>query len=331
MSADVVLKKIQKLFALAAEGSGGTEAERNAALEKAQALMLKHGLEMSQVAEQGDASRNIVEELWDEVSYKSGDLRELLLNAVARGCHCRTYYHNRPNYSDLGKQKTRRYTIVGRPENVAYVRAVYAFVLPQVEAQIAKEFKARDKRAQYARAFGINSSLRVFLAQGMSHSEAVAAATDMSDLTIAQYGMERAEFHPDRESLCQEIHESLGVSWTYATDISPFVKRGEVAPEWVEDMAIWKRSFTQSCCSTIHLKLRDSRRTFVEEHGDSAHALVIQEDAAVDAFMDDLDLKKVSSEAQVDPRGWQAGAKAGSSVTIGGGTSLSSQRRQIGA
>lgn len=315
MSADAVLKKIKKLFALAAEDSGGTEAERNAALEKAQALMLKHGLEMSQVTAQGD-DRAVIDVPWDDWEAHSPDtLLDWLLPAVLSGCHCRVYVVPR-----IGKKLS--YKVVGRPENIAYARTVYAFVHPQVEADLARALKARDKRAQYARLYGV---MRVYVDEGQNPGESIPQEK------IRQAGIDAAEELKTRDALCADIAALCGITQTYATDVSPFVKRGEIAPEIVSNMGPWRRSYVRSCCATVKLRLLESQRRFVEEHGETAQALVVQEDKAVLDFLDTLGLESRGTSTSLNKSGWNAGADAGRNVTIQGGTSLSSQRRQIGA
>jgi hypothetical protein len=48
-----LIQRIQKLLALAAEGSGASEAEANSAMEKAQAIMNEHNLTLATIAATG--------------------------------------------------------------------------------------------------------------------------------------------------------------------------------------------------------------------------------------------------------------------------------------
>lgn len=309
-----IADRVRKLFALASAEGGGTEAERELALSRAQELMLKYQLDLQDVAPTDD--RAVTEQPWEDRSLATGGLEQLLLESIAYACHCRLSY--RKGY-DAGQG--RRWTIYGRPENIEYVRMVFAFVYPQVEAEVAKAVGARNLWAQQARRY----VLRTFAAAGgYEHlrDDHDALCREARALGAASTSGE----------LAQSIANTLCLSLNYSKKVAAYVKRGECAPELVDDMGIWRRSFELAASNIIARRLRESQRSFVGEYGDSAKALVVQEDKAVRDYVDALEFGKgSSSKRSTDLGGWRAGADAGQGVALQGGRGLSSHRKQLGA
>jgi hypothetical protein len=107
MTADDVVERIRKLLRLA-EDAGATEAEAAAALERANALLIRHNLTMDAIAvasgEQPAVGEHQIRTGW------AGSWRGSLLGILARHNLCS------PIISRQGKVDT--VVVVGRPANV---------------------------------------------------------------------------------------------------------------------------------------------------------------------------------------------------------------------
>jgi len=314
MTIESAVQKVRKLLDLANEQSGGTEAERDLAMQRAQEIMLKHGLEMAAIDAAGqDHSRDVSEERYDIMEE---DWQRRLLDEIARGSFARTYYY----------QGSKRTVIVGRPEQVAFVKTLYQWLLPQLEAAAVKTAKSYDKRAQYAFLYGLRA-LTVEIAEGLVYM-------DISDATqddIAAAGLRRFLNADDRKRGAEDIAGLTGIALNYAKEVRPFVKREEIAPGFAQHTGVFMRSFFNSAAATVGHRLRETQKRFAEEGGDNAQALVRQEDKAVKDFMDTLKLAKSSSEARFDREGWKAGANAAQDFSLHTNREVSGGRKELNA
>ena len=314
MTIDSAVNKVKKLLDLAAEQSGGTDAERDLAMQRAQEIMLKHGLEMSMIEGATDDERKVMEERFEIIEE---DWRRTLLDNIARGSFARTYYFTGSN----------RTVIVGRPEQVAFVKELYSFLLPQVEASAIRTMKAYDKRAQYAYLYGLRA-LTMEVAAGQS------PIYDMRDATqddIAAAGLRRFHAADDRKQGAEDIANLAGIALNYAKEVRPFVKREEIAPGFSQHTGVFMRSFFMSAAATVGNRLRETQTRFANEGGDNAMALVRNETKAVDDFMDTLDLRKLKSEAKYDREGWNAGSTAARDFSLNLNKPVSGGRKELSA
>lgn len=141
-----VLDRIAKLFALADEGSGATDGERDAAVAAAQRLMTRYRIDEAEArAHAGDYGRRrladgiIVE---DVGSFASGAFwRYDLLHAIGQIVTVDAVYVEDP-------PGVRNTSLVGRDESVRYVRLVYGWIAPQVEreASVLVDAEARARK-----------------------------------------------------------------------------------------------------------------------------------------------------------------------------------------
>lgn len=316
MTIDSAINKIRKLLDLAAETSGGTDAERDLAMQRAQEIMLKHGLEMAAIdASRDDHSRDVGEEQFEVLEE---DWRRTLLDAIARGSFARTYYYS-------GSKRT---VIVGRPEQVAFVKELYSWLVPQLEAAAIKTAKAYDKRAQYAYLYCLRAKTIELLGSPFLTPEAASEILDSHD-DLIRAGQERlATMHAVKQS-AEDIRDVCGIALNYAKEVRPFVRRGEVAPGFSQHTGVFMRSFFMSAAATVGQRLRDTQKRFAEEGGDNARALVRREDQAVKDFMDSLNLSNASSTAKYDNEGWGAGARAARDFTLNTNRTVQGGRKEL--
>lgn len=128
-----IMAKVRKLFALGAEGSGGTEAERNLAMERAQKLMLKYNLDLEAIETQGEGSvkGDVAQNQSGLQTNRRSDWEGRLLNTIAHYNLCRVYYVA----SGRGNTKRKVWFVVGRNHNIAFVQELHQFVVDQLKAE----------------------------------------------------------------------------------------------------------------------------------------------------------------------------------------------------
>jgi Protein of unknown function (DUF2786) len=124
-----IVERIRKLLRLA-EDAGATEAEAAAALERANALLIRHNLSMDAIAvstgEQPAVGERHIPAGW------AGSWRGSLLGILARHNLCT------PFISRHGKSDT--VIVVGRPANVEATHAMYDWIADQLERLAADEW-----------------------------------------------------------------------------------------------------------------------------------------------------------------------------------------------
>jgi len=135
---DNIISKIQKLLALAAEGSGATEAEaRNAAIA-AQRLINKHQLDMAEIIAAAEAKGEapVQQEPIEQQEYAKGKriaAWEAMLGFIlAPAFSCRSYTARGWDSSSL--------MAVGRPTNIAAFKATFDYLVATIE-RLAKASK----------------------------------------------------------------------------------------------------------------------------------------------------------------------------------------------
>jgi Protein of unknown function (DUF2786) len=139
VTTDDIVKRIRKLMRLA-ENAAATEAEAASALERANALLIRHNLTMDRVAVSVGDKPAVTEQRvrtgW------AGNWRGSLLGILAR--------HNlsSPIISREGRVDT--IFVVGRPANVRATHAMYDWIAVQLERFAQDEWRTFDKEQREA-------------------------------------------------------------------------------------------------------------------------------------------------------------------------------------
>lgn len=127
-----VISKIEKLLALAAEESGGTEGERNNAAAKAQQLMIQHRISLDDLekAKGREALPGIERESLGKISQSRYWVYDLL-NTIGNEVQVDAVY--------VGGLGSKRINLVGRPDMIAYVKLLAEWLEPQLakECEVA--------------------------------------------------------------------------------------------------------------------------------------------------------------------------------------------------
>lgn len=133
-----VIAKVQKLLALANEAGGGTEAEREAAMAKAERIMFRHNLDRLTVeAEAGGMNdANLFSQETEAFDSMADFWKGNLLARIGRVSNVHVHY------SATSKRNRRVYRLVGRPDAIAYVRKVTDYLAPWLEIECEAGFIA---------------------------------------------------------------------------------------------------------------------------------------------------------------------------------------------
>ena len=142
-----LLKKIKALLNLSDPEHGGTEAERDLALQKAQELMFKHDLEAFDLITEDELDHGVTHEEF-MVESKTKMWMGQLLNDLSLAMNCRVV---RTKYS----VKKAKFTIIGTPDNIRFVKDIHAALIPwlQVENKLHKRRDLPYNPLAYDRAF----------------------------------------------------------------------------------------------------------------------------------------------------------------------------------
>lgn len=122
------IEKVRKMLALAAEDSGATEAERMLAARRAQEFMFRHNLDVLEVEALDDTGPEFIRE--DErIEGMRHHWRGRLLTVIGRRVNVHVHYEQ------YRSKKIRSYVMVGRPESIAFVRQLAAYLIPYLETE----------------------------------------------------------------------------------------------------------------------------------------------------------------------------------------------------
>lgn len=128
---DRIIEKLQALLRLARD-AGATEAEASLALERAHALLLKHGLEMADVEENGSGPSAVFEDAWDGLLGQQWIA--VLVNAVGRHHYCRV----------IRSLHTGKLIVIGRKVNVRFTYELSMWLIRQVSNLASADWAARE-------------------------------------------------------------------------------------------------------------------------------------------------------------------------------------------
>lgn len=305
MTNDSVVQKVRKILARAERGS--TEHERDTAMRLAQEFMFRHNLDMADIEiASDDPGREFTRER-EDLEHWSGTL----LYRIAKVFFCTVYYY------PSSDGNTRIHTIVGRRDNVQVVRELHAYIAQQVEGECAIETAKRGQCPRYAR----------IAIQEYANLQVGPIANDQFDMWADELIP-----HLKGDDGLNLIMRLTGLTKSYASEVRPFIKRKEYAPEVVRDLGIWRRSFLEGASNKVYLRLHKMHTKSVKDTGSKGTDLVRDESAALKAYMNEIGLNLhggATSSRRHDVSGANAGSAAGdrADITLGnkmgrGGTRL---------
>lgn len=156
MSSESILGRIRKLLALADHESGGTEAERTLAAERAQELMFKHQLDLAQInahVSQDDIDRHV-----EVIQGTVNQWRANFLGLIGEACGCTAFItRSARNYSTC--------SLVGRRENAELSLAIYRSLADWLQAEASLGYRRALQEGRYVKP---NSYRRAFYAAASS-------------------------------------------------------------------------------------------------------------------------------------------------------------------
>ena len=128
MASEDIIAKVRKLLNLADPARGGTEAERDNAMRKAQELMFKHDLELFEIGEDDEKASGVTH---DEVMVegKTKQWQGMLLHYIGTPFNCKLVYTK-----TFEKWQT-RWTIIGTPDNIKAVETLWEALVPWLRSQ----------------------------------------------------------------------------------------------------------------------------------------------------------------------------------------------------
>lgn len=326
---DSLHDKLAKVLRLASN-EGAAEEERNTALRLAQKIAFEHDLDLADINISDDPgkSHTILEERVGGYEY---DWEITLYNGIARANFCRLYFVPYPD--------RKRVTLVGKKHHIETARQMFMFIHPQAEAEAMREVFSRGQLPRYA--------LIAVIEWAKRHPEWFQEA-EVPKMEVFGgmyvYDQTAPEFEAVKERALQDlipllrgdaglhlIMELCGIAKAYASEVRPYIKRGQLAPEIVKDLKSWKYSFLQSMAWTVERRLMEELGRLAEEHGEKGAALVRQEDAQAQAYYDNLDLKQTNSERRWNPQGAAAGSEAGGRINLIDRGKIDFGQKELGA
>jgi hypothetical protein len=310
---DKLIDRVRKIFALAAD-SAAHEGEREAAMEAAQRIMLEHGLDMASI-EESKRDDGVAQNVLDmEFSYWESEL----VWAIARASFCKGWRHT--------TGKAHIWTLVGRPEHVRFVREMFAYLRQQAEGEVTQKLARMDKRAQYARLFvqriNVNNPNLERLLNHESSDE-----DWKRGILYAKIELRKAE------DSAQLIADTCEIAWNYGAEVRAYVNRGDLAPAFVPNLGVYRRSFLSAFAARVNTRLEEMQASTVDEMGEKGTDLVFNEWTQVQAWMDANapKLEENTSERKWSAAGLTDGRDAGDRADLSTRNKVSTTRGELTA
>lgn len=312
-------EKIAKILRLAE--NAGTEGERDAAVSRAQALAFKYNLDLSTIDIEEKDTNQVKN---DNVGIHETQWEHVLLHGIANVNFCRVYW------IDYSRGKRSHY-LVGRPHNIDITNQMFGFISNQIRVRIANEVSARGQLPRYA----LISVLHHAFAEGFTTPAMYALAkTDIMGLqgeVDAQVEKAWADLVPrlGGDDGLNLIRKYTHLTKAYASEIRPYIKRKELAPEIVDDLKTWREGFSVGIVGKVNRRLWDEYLNLEANAGDDGKALVRRESQALDKFMEEEIKAKPSDSTRNRQRDFSAmlaGQKAGEEISLQDRKSLDNRK-----
>jgi hypothetical protein len=296
---DQIADKLRKLLALADERGGGTEAEREVALAKAQELAFRHNLDLLALGDTlSDPDRQFTRD--SQTLSVSEYWQTQLLTVLGAYNFVRVYM--RP--SGRRGARSRQVFMVGRSENIAMVRTLHAHLVTQLTGDLASAVASYDRYASLAR--GALDTYRVFYAQQTGEV--------LTEDTAREYLRTAPPARLDR------LLERLG-GWkpNVRARIAERLRGGDIAIEYIPNLGVFRRTFFHAAVQRIDERLREVHAQLVAEAGTTGTDLVVHEWDAVDRYLESLgvQLQTRTSRATWSEHAAQMGAAAAEAADLG--------------
>lgn len=133
-----IIDTIEKLLALADPARGGTDAEREVAMQKAQKLMQKHNLDFAAISSNKRSADGDVTDNDIIIKGAMNQWRRDLYAAVAGTSFVHAVWFK------YGKHEG-RLLLVGRPDNLAFVRTLTDHLIPWLEDECKRASKDEEQ------------------------------------------------------------------------------------------------------------------------------------------------------------------------------------------
>lgn len=162
MTENDILQRVRKLLDLA-EHANTPEAERDLAIQRAQALMLKHAIDEAMVRK--DSRIGNVKPIVKHIVYAEGkgyhQAKVDLLSAVVRNNRCKVVFYT---WSQKSSDKRRHADIIGFPDDVAWCEMLYTSLWLQLVDAGNKAHSLADFEYDYRKGTDVLPHRKTFIA-----------------------------------------------------------------------------------------------------------------------------------------------------------------------
>lgn len=154
---ETILEKVKKLLAKA-NAQGVSEEEAQIFTNKANELLIKYNLSITQVSDIGGKTRVTQDfiTLGDYAGKTDGDWVQLLLNALAKANFC--------DYLTLVDFNKKQGTLIGRKENLEVLKYMFEYLygtIKSLESKTWKSYLGNEKRNAFKRGFYRGCVIRI--------------------------------------------------------------------------------------------------------------------------------------------------------------------------
>lgn len=309
MSQDDIADKIRKILRRADESRNDSAEEREVAMRKAQALLMEHGLSMADLGELDDEALPEGRVFGTDhafVTARTESWRGKLLARIAAVYFAKVYFTRRHH--------SRIWTILGRQDHVRVTLAMFEWVEPQLQIEFDKQVSKMGTYQRLARKYAL-------LVMGVPLHMIDHQLSDTTDEELASMGANHFE-HIKREQGADEalwdIQRVLGVSENYAKHVRVHIRKEDIAPTVAKDLASWRETWFSYAIATIEQRLEKIQREEAEKFGSKGTDLVVNENQALQVFMDEIGLKLTNNKRKThtNAQAAEAGASAGAAADL---------------
>jgi hypothetical protein len=233
---------------------------------------------------------------------------ERLMRSIADVYFVRVYHAS----SGRRGSRQRQVFMVGRSENIKIVRTLHQHLKTQLLADLAIAATGFDRDAAKARGV-VDTYPRIAAQRGVK-------------LTAQQSQQILAAMDP---AILVDLIESMS-GWTsrVSARVAAKIIRGDIGPEFIPDLGVFRRSFLISAVDRLAERLRDIQKRLVDDAGSPGTDLVVNESAAVAAYLNTLGVKlrQQKSKVRFSEEGAIAGQRSANRADLSNHKLPSSQR-----